>query len=745
MHSEGEIVNILMATMKMEIGGAETHILELARELVRRGHSVTVASAGGVFADALTESGVRHVTMPLHTKHPKHMLRSYQALCELVRENHFDIIHAHARIPGFITSFVARRFDIPMVTTFHGTFNPVWYLRMMTRVGARTLAVSDDIKEYLMHYYHTPAERIGMTVNGIDIAQFDTPSANARAAVEAELSLPAGDRIMAVTRLDREAAQHVFKIIDAMPMITAERPNATLTIVGGGDVLDEVQAAADEMNHTLGDDKITVVGPRSDIARILAAADVFVGVSRAAMEAMACRIPVVLSGAQGHLGMLVPAMEAEAIQTNFCCRTREPADTNTMGEAVLQLLAATPEQRCEMGAYNRSIIERYYSVGRMTDDAVTLYHTALKEHIYRSGDVVICGYYGFGNMGDDSLLSAIISNLRDEDPAVKMTVMSHHTRETSRINGIRAVNRFNPLAVIREMRRAKVLIFGGGNLLQDGSSSRSLLYYTWILKTAKRCGCKIMVYANGIGPLHLEKNKRAAAKALSLADIITLRERDSVRECEALGVKCGNIRLTADPAFTLREADASWTDSICARFGITQDKRYYVVALREWKKNPAEREQAMARICDRIYEEFGLIPVFLPMHEPLDVEISRKVQSMCHCESVYLTGLTGSEMLGVLRRMEFVAAMRLHTLIYSTAVGTPAIGLAYDGKLRAFMETTDQPFMLDGPDEEQFLSAAKQILCERESISAAMQEKLQTYRDLARRDAKDVFDLMRRA
>ena len=372
-----------------------------------------------------------------------------------------------------------------------------------------------------------------------------------------------------------------------------------------------------------------------------------------------------------------------------------------------------------------------------------MYRTALCEHIYRHGDIVFCGYYGFGNMGDDSLLRAIISNLREEDPTVRMTVMSRRPKETARVYSTRAVNRFSPISVIRAMRQAKVLIFGGGNLLQDGSSKRSLFYYTWILKMAKLCGCKIMVYANGIGPLHLEKSKRMAAEALSLSDIITLRERDSVQECEKLGVKCDRIRLTADPAFTLKEADKAWVEELCARFGITADKRYYVVALREWKHNSAERQVIMARICDRICEEYGLIPVFLPMHEPLDNKINKKVQSLCRCESVFLTGITGSEILGILRRMEFVATMRLHTLIYSTAVGTPSIGLAYDGKLRAFMETTDQPFMLDAPDEEQFLAAAGQLLRERQERSAALLEQVENYRSLAHQDAKDALALLK--
>ena len=319
-------MNILMVTMSLGIGGAETHILELTRELIRRGHSVTVASSGGIFVPAFLEAGARHIDVPLHTKRPDALAKAYRTLSKNIRRENYDVIHAHARIPGFIASLLAKQHDIPMVTTFHGTFNPVWYWRMLTRVGERTLAVSEDIKEYLMHYYGTPEEKIGLTVNGIDTAQFDTADPGVRAEVEKELSLPAGHRIMAVTRLDQASAAHIFPLIDAMPAILSHHPDAVLTIVGGGDALEAVRSEAENMNRQLGEGKITVTGPRSDISRILAAADSFVGVSRAAMEAMACRIPVVLSGAQGHLGVFVPAMEAEAVETNFCCRTREPAD-----------------------------------------------------------------------------------------------------------------------------------------------------------------------------------------------------------------------------------------------------------------------------------------------------------------------------------------------------------------------------------------------------------------------------------
>ena len=99
-------MKILMVTMAMNIGGAETHILELTKELSLRGHDVTVASFGGVYADELQKLGVRCVSLPLHTKNPAHVMKSYYGLKKLLREEKFDIVHAHARIPGFIVGLL---------------------------------------------------------------------------------------------------------------------------------------------------------------------------------------------------------------------------------------------------------------------------------------------------------------------------------------------------------------------------------------------------------------------------------------------------------------------------------------------------------------------------------------------------------------------------------------------------------------------------------------------------------------
>ena len=134
-------MKLLMVTMAMNIGGAETHILELCRELVSLGHDVTLASNGGVYADEAVSFGVRHVELPLHTKKPSAVLSSYKGLEKLITEGNFDIVHAHARIPAFIVGLLHNRltFDggrkFRFVTSAHLNFSTNALLRRISRWG----------------------------------------------------------------------------------------------------------------------------------------------------------------------------------------------------------------------------------------------------------------------------------------------------------------------------------------------------------------------------------------------------------------------------------------------------------------------------------------------------------------------------------------------------------------------------------------------------------------------------------
>lgn len=725
-------MKILMVTMSLGIGGAETHILELTRELVRRGHDVTVASGGGIFLDTLTAAGAHHIEAPLYSKRPDVMLRAYRILSAEIRRNRYDLIHAHARIPGFLSHFLAKQYDIPFVTTFHGVFNPVWYLRMLTRVGSRTLAVSEDVREYLKTFYHMPDDRITVTVNGINTGIFQ-PAHGDEPAVLPEMR--EGERILCVTRLDQASAWHVFRLIEAMPTILESHPAARLIVVGGGDVLDEVNELARRTNEILGQKKIFVTGPRRDIAQILPAADMFVGVSRAAMEAMACGIPVVLSGAQGHLGVYTPDMEAEAVSTNFCCRGKTPADAETLTQNLLDILSRSAAERRQMGEANREVVSRLYSVTRMTDDAEELYRRALREYVPLHGDVVISGYYGFHNAGDDALLTSIVCGLKARNIR-RISVLSQ--KDSIPAEGVRAVSRFRFPRVMREIRHAGLLISGGGSLLQDATSTKSLLYYTWIMRYAHHVGVPVLVLANGIGPIRRNGNRRRALAALRCADAISVREESSRDELIAMGIPTEKIRVTADPVFLLPSFLPAEPSPVSGN--------YLVVSLRERAggaekgENPRAPEEAVTAALEKVCRDQNLHVVFLPMQPQYDEAICRRAAARLTDAGITATvamDLNFPQICALCRDAQAVIAMRLHALIFAAAEATPTLALSYDPKidgLMAYLGMSEMTLPAFTTSASQIVQSITHILQNREALTEQLRARSAEFSALSSED-----------
>ena len=179
--------------MWMIIGGAETHVVELSRGLAALGHDVTVASNGGVYVDELLRSGVKHFTVPLHTKNPASMMKSYRKLKKLIKREKFDIVHAHSRIPAFICGALSRRMGFRFVTSTHAVFKVNPLLEKVSDWGERTFAVSSDIKQYLIDNYEVPSDLITLTINGIDTERF-SKKASADGVI-AELSLKQDDSV----------------------------------------------------------------------------------------------------------------------------------------------------------------------------------------------------------------------------------------------------------------------------------------------------------------------------------------------------------------------------------------------------------------------------------------------------------------------------------------------------------------------------------------------------------------------
>lgn len=363
---------VLLALMKLDIGGAETHAVELAKELTRRGWRVLVASNGGVYVKELTDAGIKHYSVPLQNKNPFNMLKSLHLLKKIIREEKPDIVHSHARIPSFLLGILHKRMHFPFVTTAHWVFSTKHGLRYLTDWGEKTLAVSEDIKTYLMENYNIPASDIPVTINGIDTDKFSPE--NDGSSVRSDFGIPQDAPVIAyVSRMDADRSLAAHQLIDAFPNLCETLPDLHLIVVGGGNDFDAVKAEADAANTAIGEERIRLTGGSTDIARLISPADLFVGVSRAALEAMAAGKPTIIAGNEGYIGLFTEEKIPVCIETNFCCRGCKMSSSELLCEDILAFFKKTPEEKAALSAFGREYVKKNYSVGRMTDDTEALY------------------------------------------------------------------------------------------------------------------------------------------------------------------------------------------------------------------------------------------------------------------------------------------------------------------------------------------------------------------------------------
>ena len=272
--------------------------------------------------------------------------------------------------------------------------------------------------------------------------------------------------------------------------------------------------------------------------------------------------------------------------------------------------------------------------------------------------VGIGGYYGYKNAGDEAILQAMVRELKIRGH--RALVLSASPRETARELGVEAVHRYHPLALPAALRRVDRFVLGGGGLLQDRTSRRSLAYYLGLVRLARRLGKPVTVFGVSLGPLS-PRGERRVARTLSGVPVV-VRDLRSLRHAERLGLRA---ELGADPALLLEPPQ------------IVREPGLVVVIPRHGV--PAEPLYAGARkllILGYDVLVLGLQPgpddLTLEIFEYLPKEASRDPKRVLY----------------LLRSAEYVISARLHGMILAAAAGTPFAGVHYDPKVASFAEET---------------------------------------------------------
>ena len=244
------------------------------------------------------------------------------------------------------------------------------------------------------------------------------------------------------------------------------------------------------------------------------------------------------------------------------------------------------------------------------------------------------------------------------------------------------------------MLRADVFLLGGGSLLQDGTSRRSLAYYLTLLKLARLAHCRTGTLAVGLGPLRTPFSLRAVLKTLDKCDILTLRDAESLRFLVLHGTERSRPVLVPDPAVYLPPAPPLRRDAILARLGVPPGSRLLCVAVRPASPDCADALRILACAVRRAVTAFGLTAVFPVLDRARDTAAAETVIRLSDCGGRIFFPDEASDLPALFRGAGLLVSMRLHALLFADAVGTPAIAVspdAHEGKLAAFARASGIP------------------------------------------------------
>ncbi|MCL2204262.1 MAG: polysaccharide pyruvyl transferase CsaB [Defluviitaleaceae bacterium] len=721
-------------------GGAKTAVFALLLALDEKIDITIACFTEGVFYQEVQDLPVESILFKQKFRNDLSIIRR---LSRYIRRNGFDIVHAHGARANFISMMLKPFVKVPLITTVHSDyrldFTDKWYKKFfytnLNAIALRTMdyfiGVSENFRRMLIERGFDEG-RVFSVHNAVEPQRARSFCPKAEFLARFDIDSRGKTLIGIFGRFDYVKGHDIF--LRAAGEICAKREDALFLMAGEGFEEGNLRKLARQLGIA---DKIIFTGFVEDIFSFINAIDINVCASRSESfpymlhEGALMKKPAVSTDVggiseliiHGETGTLVPEGDYRKLAEAIMYYMDNPGIGAVHGEKLL----AHAEER--------------YSKEKMQEKSIEIYHAVLRKEkrAHRVFDVMLSGYFGHANSGDDALLDAIIKSLRRERADISILALSRNPAETTREYGVFSINRFNLFSVRRYMKRARLMVYGGGSHMQDVTSTRSLVYYTFLVHMAKHMGLRVMLYGNGIGPISKARNIAKARQALEICDYVSLRDPESLRFVQNMGVRNPNIYLSVDPVFSLAVGSGSVPEEIV----LDKDRQYYALSLRPWQYNEPGFVDKIADMVNYAAQAYGLVPLLIPMHL-MDMAILRETAKRITGEYLLLPRVYRyNEIMAVMAESRFVVGMRLHALIYAAGMGLPIIGLVYDPKVANFIAYVNAVHQvdtsaLDLPALKGMVDAIMADPAAREKIAAQSQR----LRALSSRDAQVAIALL---
>lgn len=343
--------------------------------------------------------------------------------------------------------------------------------------------------------------------------------------------------------------------------------------------------------------------------------------------------------------------------------------------------------------------------------------------------IVISGYYGFNNIGDESILKAVIDNLRDKLDNLEITVLSQNPISTSQKYYVKSIPRMDFIQIFKAIRSSDLLISGGGSLLQDVTSKRSIAYYLMIIWVALILRKKVFIYSQGIGPILSKINRCMVCFTLKRVNYIVVRDESSKELLTEIGIDCSKIIVTTDPVVRVKKADLHIGSEILEQEGFIKDSdRISVGFAIRGRKVGSDFIDEICNAIEGIIANYNAQILLIPFHFSEDMAVISEIKgrlgdSVQYIEHKYLT----EEMLSIIGNMDFLVGVRLHSLIHAAIMDVPMIAVSYDPKVNSFMHSIGMKALCSVYDfnGEFFLEEFDKVYHNSDKIKKKTREKIE--------------------
>jgi polysaccharide pyruvyl transferase CsaB len=361
--------------------------------------------------------------------------------------------------------------------------------------------------------------------------------------------------------------------------------------------------------------------------------------------------------------------------------------------------------------------------------------------------VIITGYYGFDNLGDEAILEELLHETSLSCARENIIVLSNNPERTTAIYGVKSINRWRWFEYTELFKKAKLLISGGGGLFQDKNGPRSVIFYAAQIFLAKLMGAKVLIYAQGLGPLNSNLGRTFTKFAFGLANAITLRDKNSIDLIKSWGLEG---KLTADPVWALSPSILPEPIQLKINKLKEQGNKVIGLSLREDPALKSHHLEVLAEAIARTYTESTIL--LLPLQNNQDLALLKEAAECLKKYGIKSDMLDSSLLikpsnwLALMQNLDLVIGMRLHALLMALKSSKPVIGIAYDPKVTILLTDFNQPLLSLAHKEKndfekdwlQTIGAAKDI-----SFDQSSKDKLVIAEQSAEKNATQLADILK--